>query len=707
MTPEARYWDSVAGQCRRMALECTLVAVVLGLSCSIDRGVPTDLKVWSAAIDEEDARGSGPSGIRFLEEGLVSPDLGLQALSVRALGRLEDPEHILRIVPLLLSGDVEVRSETVNALGQAVVRTDGDDVADLLFDHLTRETDPDVRGTVARTLGRLTYRTGAQAARIEETLVGLTRDGDFDSHLSTLTGAVMGLEAMARRQPERILSDRAVTRLQELTTFGRDLNESTSERAARVRRVALMALSVFGKVGAEAISGAMEDSDADVRRLATVAIGQEPSREENIQLLVRALSDRSARVRVEAVKLYAVRAPDSEKCPALFRASGDSDVHVAITALDLLAQPCENRARQNEILRAVASGIEGANSLGWHGPAHALVALASVSPDIAEPLLGFFSQHPNVFVRVYAARAAAVLGDLDALEFLTADPAPNVRTVAVQELFGLRGHDVDSVLVNQLDQNDPFLLITVAGLLKETVDPDAAVQPLLDAFRRISLVPRQTTRDPRMALLNRIAEVGGPAVAEELEEYVRDYDPIVAGRVALIISQWTGEQRVARPNPLVRVPVPSPEEIDRLKRARVILEMARGGEIEIQLYAGVAPTHAARFWSLASSGYFDGLTFHRVVTNFVLQGGSPGANEYSGDAAYTRDELGLLSHWRGTVGTSTRGRDTGDGQIFINLVDNLRLDHDFTVFGEVVRGMRSVDVVSEGDVITRARVEMP
>ena len=95
------------------------------------------------------------------------------------------------------------------------------------------------------------------------------------------------------------------------------------------------------------------------------------------------------------------------------------------------------------------------------------------------------------------------------------------------------------------------------------------------------------------------------------------------------------------------------------------------------------------------------------MTNFVLQGGSPGANEYSGDAAYTRDELGLLSHWRGTVGTSTRGRDTGDGQIFINLVDNLRLDHDFTVFGEVVRGMRSVDVVSEGDVITRARVEMP
>jgi cyclophilin family peptidyl-prolyl cis-trans isomerase len=58
----------------------------------------------------------------------------------------------------------------------------------------------------------------------------------------------------------------------------------------------------------------------------------------------------------------------------------------------------------------------------------------------------------------------------------------------------------------------------------------------------------------------------------------------------------------------------------------------------------------------------------------------------------------------GTVGTSTRGCDTGDGQIFINLVDNLQLDHDFTVFGEVVSGMDVADQVAEGDVIVRATV---
>ena len=726
MTPRAPLWQSANRPGWRATVECALVAVLCSSGC-IDRGeVPQEvevpdagLAVRAAIIDEDDARGAGPSGIRFLREGLTSPDLGLQVLSVRAFGRQEDPDQILRIAPHLSSSDADVRSEAANALGQAVFRADGDDVADLLFDHLTREADPDVKGVVARTLGRLTYRDMDRFARAERTLLGLTRDGDSDAAPSTLMGAVMGLEAMARRQPAGTSSApaverlRTIARLRTLTTFGLGLNESGSlsvsgsQSAARVRRVALMALTAFGDIGEALIALVTEDPDADVRRLAVVALGREPPGEEDIQPLILALSDASARVRVEAVKSYAARAPDNQECPVLFGTSSDADLHVAIAALDLLAQPCEDRARQNELLRGFAATIAVGDSLAWHRPAHALVALATVSPDVAEPLVAAFTQHPYAFVRVYAARAAAAVGDADALGLLAADPSPNVRTAAVRGLFGLSGHAVDSILVRQLAQDDPFLLITAAGLLEGAENPDLVVQPLLDALQRISLERRQTARDARMALLERIAELGGSGLALELARYVRDYDPVVADRAAAILSEWMGEQRVAQPDPVARLPVPSPEEIDRLNDARVILEMARGGEIEIRLFAGVAPTHAARFQSLASSGYFDGLTFHRVVANFVLQGGSPGANEYAGDAAYTRDELGLLSHLRGTVGTSTRGRDTGDGQIFINLVDNLYLDHNYTVFGEVVRGMDAVDAVAEGDVIARARVEMP
>ncbi len=88
----------------------------------------------------------------------------------------------------------------------------------------------------------------------------------------------------------------------------------------------------------------------------------------------------------------------------------------------------------------------------------------------------------------------------------------------------------------------------------------------------------------------------------------------------------------------------------------------------------------------------------------MLQGGSPGANEFVGRPNYIRDEVGLRSHERGTLGISTRGRDTGDSQIFINLVDNYRLDHNYTVFARVVDGMKNVDRIQEGDVMVTVEI---
>ena len=132
--------------------------------------------------------------------------------------------------------------------------------------------------------------------------------------------------------------------------------------------------------------------------------------------------------------------------------------------------------------------------------------------------------------------------------------------------------------------------------------------------------------------------------------------------------------------------------------------MAGLGDIVIALRPDLAATNADRFARLASQGYFDGLTFHRVEPNFVIQGGSPHANEYAGDGPYSRDEISAQPHWRGTVGLSTRGRDTGDAQIFINLADNVRLDFNYTIYGVVVEGMEVVDAIQEGAVIETAEV---
>ena len=140
---------------------------------------------------------------------------------------------------------------------------------------------------------------------------------------------------------------------------------------------------------------------------------------------------------------------------------------------------------------------------------------------------------------------------------------------------------------------------------------------------------------------------------------------------------------------------------------RVRVTMARtsgGGAFDIVMDADRAPFTVARVLSLVGARYYDGLTFHRVAPNFVIQGGSPGMNEYAGDGPFMRDELSLAHHSRGTLGISTRGRDTGDAQWFVNLVDNYRLDHEYTVFGEVVSGMSVVDGILEGDVMESVRV---
>jgi cyclophilin family peptidyl-prolyl cis-trans isomerase len=139
-------------------------------------------------------------------------------------------------------------------------------------------------------------------------------------------------------------------------------------------------------------------------------------------------------------------------------------------------------------------------------------------------------------------------------------------------------------------------------------------------------------------------------------------------------------------------------------RLRVTMAPAAGGgSFVVRLRGDAAPMMAARILALARDGYYDGLAWHRVEPDFVIQGGSPGDNEYVGHARYLRDELGTVPHARGTVGMSTRGHDTGDAQWFVNLRDNPRLGRDYTVFAEVVEGMDVVDGVLEGDAIATIR----
>ena len=649
----------------------------------------------------EDARPESGRDLTTLIEATGSSVVFLRQTAVRALGRLENPDLVDEITPFLDDPVASVRSEAANALAQAVHRSDGDVILGALLERAAIERDSLVLSALARSLGRSSVSSAARA-RTSAGLIEMSRTPTGDAPLATLVGVTLGFESLVRRAQGQGLSGDAAARLVELGGYG--AAASLGGDAARVRSLALSALGQARRLDRRLVDRTMRDPDVSVRLVAArhldgVVPGQRP------ELIRRLLGDLSVQVPLEAVRRIAREPLDRLYCRYLL-AGSESGVATAVrvAALDALGRPCPQAEEQRQALVLIASGIDLAQVDTWHAHAHALVSLAQLYPDDAAELLPLFASTANPFARAFAARAATSLRDAAVLRALASDPVPNVRTTAIQGLFTLEGHGIDELLLTQLDDDDPQLLITAARLLEGSPRGPDAASSLLTAFERVSQAERETWRDSRRALLARVRELGDAALSDRLLPFLGDYDATVAEDVAAILMAWSGRAYTAIPDPLPHEPLPTRDELVAMTEATVVLHTRSGGSIVIELLPYLSTTNVFRFVRLAESGYLDGLTFHRWAPNFVIQGGSPGANEYEGDGPFTRDEVGLQPHWRGTVGISTRGHDTGDGQIFVNLIDNVRLDHDYTIVGTVIEGMEFVDAVLEGAVIERAEV---
>lgn len=679
--------------------------------------VEADTATYALILGAEDRRAPTSGDLDVLVEATSSPLPGIRRVSARALGRLERPELTDRLLPLLEDPDPMVRVEAVNALAQAVHRADGSNpsvegLRAALLDRLTgtpREEDSGVRGALLRSVGRLPVTDSASTVRMSETLVDLslspadTLGVRADVDVEQLLGMVMGAHQLQRRaQAAGLPTSQAFRdRLEALATGGAE-----APLPDAIRRTATLARLAAGPPTEALLTALLEDSDAGVRRLAAAALSSLPEGPIRREQLAVALSDPGAEVRIEAVRSWARAAQDSAGCAPLRQATEDPSDHVALVALDALGGRCPAEEEVPELLAALVEALPAGDG-DWYRPARALAALARIDVPRARGLLPAFTRHPDAFVRAWAARVAGVVEDRDALRRLAGDPVPNVRQAAVAALFPLEGRRADSILVAQLEFDDPQLLMTTAALLDGAREGGPAVPALFRALARLTALEASTTRDARLPLLRRIGALGTFWQAAQIDPYLTDIDPLVAQEASRILEEWTGERIAATPRGHPSLPLPAPGLLRELEEVRVEMEMQAGGVVVLRLLPFEAPTHAARFAALARAGTFDGLTLHRVVPNFVVQGGSPNANEYAGHGAYTRDEVGLVSHWQGTVGTSTRGHDTGDGQIFVNLVDNLRLDHDYTIFAEVVEGMEVVLGMQEGARIRAVRLVAP
>jgi len=128
------------------------------------------------------------------------------------------------------------------------------------------------------------------------------------------------------------------------------------------------------------------------------------------------------------------------------------------------------------------------------------------------------------------------------------------------------------------------------------------------------------------------------------------------------------------------------------------------GDIELILFEEDAPNTVANFEKLSNSGFYDGLTFHRVIPDFVIQGGCPVGDGTGGPGYTIKCEINPNRHVKGALSMAHAGRDTGGSQFFITLSPQPHLDGVHTVFGRVVRGMDVVESIERGDRMLRVRV---
>ncbi|MBM3200466.1 peptidylprolyl isomerase [Candidatus Woesearchaeota archaeon] len=119
------------------------------------------------------------------------------------------------------------------------------------------------------------------------------------------------------------------------------------------------------------------------------------------------------------------------------------------------------------------------------------------------------------------------------------------------------------------------------------------------------------------------------------------------------------------------------------------------GEIQIELFDDTMPITAGNFKKLAGEGFYDSVIFHRVIPNFMIQGGDPTGTGMGGPGYKIKDEFTSSNkNNRGTISMANSGPNTGGSQFFINTVNNNFLDTKHPVFGKVIKGMDIVDAIS-------------
>ncbi|MEO8334927.1 MAG: peptidylprolyl isomerase [bacterium] len=454
--------------------------------------------------------------------------------------------------------------------------------------------------------------------------------------------------------------------------------------------------------GARALLGTARSPWASVReqvaRGAAKSIAGDSLGEIARGILTRLIADTSARVRVNAVRSLSSYGTSARS--AVLGALSDPDMGVRLVAAQSL-EPVLDAAASSwnsafdvdttfTVRRAIADGasrhgISLAERAGWMTSdewelraAAAEFAGRGIASAAAARLM-HFSSDPDGRVRAVAAGALARLADSAATRELVRG---RLRAMLTDSDVGVRTASLEG-LMRGASTSDLAAAISSFSIATADRDNDARL-----AFWRFldSATARRSLPD---------------TVERALRALQRPTDPLerlAAARVPRFAG-WRDSAGTARPLAWYEERARESEG----KPPRLLIQTLHG-TMELLLFSREAPLTTYNIVTLAQRKYFDGQRFHRVVPNFVVQGGDPRGDGSGGPGYAIRDELNRRRYTRGALGMALSGPNTGGSQFFITHSPQPHLDGGYTVFGELTRGGDALDRIVQGDRIVGVTV---
>jgi peptidylprolyl isomerase len=295
--------------------------------------------------------------------------------------------------------------------------------------------------------------------------------------------------------------------------------------------------------------------------------------------------------------------------------------------------------------------------------------------------------------------------------FLTASTVSRLRAQD-PDLFEI-GQMLYRKTLRSLERGDMAITQLVATALSDTGfyrslggygSLDSIAYAVESAYRKLTSPDDVESMQAVLAAMGRIGEARFIPV---IEESLKDTDKTVVTSAAAALQQLTGKDYSSH-IPQSTTPAhrdydwPMLESISGSTRVTISTDK---GILRLQLNKEEAPFTVLSFVKLVRKGFYNGLIFHRVVPNFVVQGGDPRGDGWGGPGYAIRTEVGLTYYERGSVGMASAGKDTEGCQFFITHLPTPHLDGRYTIFARVVEGMDVVDRLQVGDRILQISIE--